>query len=193
MTSLASCGLFLGGVLVVVVVGELRGSGAREGEAEQQERDKAENGEKDEDDHGAADAVPKAELALVLRRGVVRKEIQVEIQRDEERQQADDYAGHAADRTNYALWEFVVDEHLLEEYQIVGGVGHDGQHLTALMRSSVIGVLTTLHLRLCESRYNSDRPEENPKHSGQAEEHPWKFGIIANVRLDRCQQSKRSH
>lgn len=87
----------MGGRFAGLLAGFFRWAGVREGVAEQQERDKAEDGEKDEHDHGAADAVPKAELGLVLRRAAVREKIQIEIQRDEDRQQADDHAGHAGD------------------------------------------------------------------------------------------------
>lgn len=121
MTTLRERWLFLGGVLVggvgagaVVCAAVALGAGTGEGEAEQQKGDESEDGEEEEDDHRAADAVPKAEPGLLVGGGGVGEEIEIEIERDEEREESDDGAGDAGDGADYALGEFVVDEHLLQ-------------------------------------------------------------------------------
>jgi hypothetical protein len=70
----------------------------------------------------------------------MRKEIQVKIQRHADGEQSDDDASHAGDRTNHTFGEFVVDEHLLQEYQSrPSSEGHVRQGLQ-LDRRSVAGL-----------------------------------------------------
>ncbi len=100
-------GIVAGGGAVAggVAGGRFVSAGAGEGEFDQQHGDEAEDGEEDKDKHGAADAVPEAELALGGNRRWVREEVEVEIQRDADGEQADGDAGDAGDGSDETSWD----------------------------------------------------------------------------------------
>lgn len=108
-----------GAIIGGFVGGRFGGAGAGEGEFEQQKRDEAEDSEKDEDEHGAADAVPEAELVWSGGYGGMGEEIQIEIERDANRQQTDGDACYGSDGTDKSSWDQVIEEHLLQGYQIL--------------------------------------------------------------------------
>lgn len=80
-----------------VVGGRFVRAGAGEGKFDQQHGDEAEDGEEDEDQHGAADAVPEAVLVLRGDRRWVREEVEIEIQRDADGEESDGGAEDASD------------------------------------------------------------------------------------------------
>lgn len=83
-----------------VVSGRFGGAGAGEGEFDQQHGDEAEDGEEDEDEHGAADAVPEAVLVLRGDRRWMGEEVEIEIQRDSDGEESDGDAEDASDDTD---------------------------------------------------------------------------------------------
>lgn len=89
-----------------------------ESEFDEQERDEAEDSEEDRDDHHAADAVPKAQLTLARKGAESWEEVQVKIQRDRDRYEADDDPSRPSDRTNDDPWYDVIEEHRFQGYQI---------------------------------------------------------------------------
>ncbi len=96
-----------------VASGRFGSAGAGEGEFDEQHGDEAEDGKEDEDQHGAADAIPEAVLALMC--DGMREEIQVEIQRDADGEQADGDASYASDEADDRSGNQVIEEHLLQE------------------------------------------------------------------------------